>query len=113
MVDVSAPLTSGNNSDSDIEFVGASQNPKKASRESSASPKAKGKRKSDTKRQRNNDDGPSQAVIATWSRGDDDLEPSAKMLALVELLKEWDVSGDKTICYSQCELRGRCAQRHP
>lgn len=104
MDDISAPMESADNSDSEIEFVGVSQSPKKATRESDVSPKTKGKRKSDTKRQRNNNDGPSQAVIATWSRGDDDLEPSAKMLALVKLLKEWDISGDKTICYSQCEI---------
>jgi hypothetical protein len=48
-------------------------------------------------------DGPSDAVIATWRKGDDDLEPSAKMVALVELLQEWEASGDKTICYSQCQ----------
>lgn len=45
--------------------------------------------------------GPSEAVMATWRRGDDDLEPSTKMLALVEYLKEWDSTGDKTICYWQ------------
>ena len=48
--------------------------------------------------------GLSDPVIATWRRGDDDLEPSTKMLALVEYLKEWDSTGDKTICYSQCKL---------
>jgi hypothetical protein len=47
---------------------------------------------------------PSESVIATWSRGDDDMEPSAKMKALVGFLKEWDASGDKVICYSQCEF---------
>ncbi|PBK96912.1 hypothetical protein ARMGADRAFT_989149 [Armillaria gallica] len=46
-------------------------------------------------------DGPSEALIATWRKGDDDMEPSTKMLKLVSLLKEWDASGDKTICYSQ------------
>lgn len=45
----------------------------------------------------------SDAVIATWRRGGDHLEPSTKMLALVEYLKEWDSTGDKTICYSQCK----------
>ncbi|KAJ7468732.1 SNF2 family DNA-dependent ATPase [Mycena latifolia] len=44
---------------------------------------------------------PSAAVLSNWSRGDDDLEPSTKMLAMMDLLKEWDASGDKTICYSQ------------
>ncbi|KAK0210806.1 SNF2 family DNA-dependent ATPase [Desarmillaria ectypa] len=46
-------------------------------------------------------DGPSEALIATWRKGDDDMEPSTKMLKLLSLLKEWDASGDKTICYSQ------------
>jgi hypothetical protein len=54
------------------------------------------------------EDGPSEAVIATWKRGDDDLEPSTKMLALVEYLKEWDSTGDKTICYSQCRPYWPC-----
>jgi hypothetical protein len=73
--------------------------------ECSPTPSSTGKRPAN---QRNNDpdrDGPSDAVIATWKRGDDDLEPSAKMLALIKLLKEWDLCGDKTICYSQCKCR--------
>lgn len=41
-------------------------------------------------------------MIATWRRGDGDLEPSAKMLALIRLLKDADNAGDKTIVYSQC-----------
>ncbi|KAF6744633.1 hypothetical protein DFP72DRAFT_857330 [Ephemerocybe angulata] len=45
---------------------------------------------------------PSAATLATWSRGDDDMEASTKMTALVTFLKEWDASGDKVICYSQC-----------
>lgn len=47
---------------------------------------------------------PSDAVFATWRKGDDDLEPSTKMLGLINLLNEWDCTGDKTICYSQCKL---------
>jgi SNF2 family DNA or RNA helicase len=46
-------------------------------------------------------DMPSDAVISNWGRGDDDLEPSTKMLAMMDLLKKWDATGDKTICYSQ------------
>ncbi|KAJ7085372.1 SNF2 family DNA-dependent ATPase [Mycena belliarum] len=46
-------------------------------------------------------DGPSAAILSNWGRGDDDLEPSTKMLAMMDLLKEWDATGDKTICYSQ------------
>jgi hypothetical protein len=51
----------------------------------------------------NGNQGPSDALIANWRKGDEDLEPSTKMLALIELLQEWDESGDKTICYSQCK----------
>jgi len=45
---------------------------------------------------------PSQQTMATWRRGDDDLEPSAKMLALVEQLQIAESAGDKTIVFSQC-----------
>jgi hypothetical protein len=45
---------------------------------------------------------PSQHTVATWRRGDDDMEPSAKMLALVEQLRIAENAGDKTIVYSQC-----------
>jgi hypothetical protein len=45
---------------------------------------------------------PSQHTVATWRRGDDDMEPSAKMLALVEQLQIAEDAGDKTIVYSQC-----------
>jgi SNF2 family DNA or RNA helicase len=48
-----------------------------------------------------NSGAPSSALIAMWRKGDYDLEPSTKMLALIDFLKSWDVSGDKTICYSQ------------
>ncbi|KAF8890769.1 SNF2 family N-terminal domain-containing protein [Infundibulicybe gibba] len=53
------------------------------------------------KKKQENADGLSEAVLATWSKGDDDLEPSTKMLALIDYLKEWETTGDKTICYSQ------------
>ncbi|KAG6887923.1 hypothetical protein C0992_010201 [Termitomyces sp. T32_za158] len=60
------------------------------------------KRKSPTKeRERDDKLKPSDAVIATWSRGDDGLEPSAKMIGLLDLLQEWEATGDKTIVYSQ------------
>jgi hypothetical protein len=45
---------------------------------------------------------PSQRTVATWRRGDDDMEPSAKMLALIEQLQIAENAGDKTIVYSQC-----------
>ena len=40
--------------------------------------------------------------MATWRRGDDDLELSAKMVALIEQLQIAEHAGDKTIVYSQC-----------
>ena len=46
---------------------------------------------------------PSQRTVATWRRDDDDMEPSAKMLALIEQLCVADNAGDKTIVYSQCD----------
>jgi hypothetical protein len=45
---------------------------------------------------------PSQRTVATWRRGDDDVEPSAKMLGLIEQLQIAEYAGDKTIVYSQC-----------
>jgi hypothetical protein len=46
---------------------------------------------------------PSQRTVANWRRDDDDMEPSAKMLALVEQLRIAEDAGDKTIVYSQCD----------
>ncbi|CCL99823.1 uncharacterized protein FIBRA_01847 [Fibroporia radiculosa] len=43
----------------------------------------------------------SDQLIQTWRRGDNNLEPSTKMLALVQQLQEWDATGDKTIVFSQ------------
>ncbi|KAJ7325554.1 SNF2 family DNA-dependent ATPase [Mycena albidolilacea] len=67
--------------------------------------KGKGVARSPRKRKAGDDedevDMPSDAIISNWGRGDDDLEPSTKMLAMMGLLKEWEVTGDKTICYSQ------------
>ncbi|CAK5270957.1 unnamed protein product [Mycena citricolor] len=40
---------------------------------------------------------PSAAIISNWERGDDDLEPSTKMLAMIDMLQEWESTGDKTI----------------
>ncbi|KZT67894.1 hypothetical protein DAEQUDRAFT_672524 [Daedalea quercina L-15889] len=50
------------------------------------------------------DDGPqqmSQHLINTWRRGDDHMESSTKMIALINYLREWEVTGDKTIVFSQ------------
>ncbi|KAI9457065.1 SNF2 family N-terminal domain-containing protein [Russula earlei] len=43
----------------------------------------------------------SEGTVATWRRDDDDMEPSAKMLALIEHLQIGEDAGDKTIVYSQ------------
>lgn len=45
---------------------------------------------------------PSKATLQVWRNGADDLEPSTKMLAMIEELKVAEEAGDKTICYSQC-----------
>lgn len=79
----------------------------------SLSAKAKGKRRAlmEDSNEEDDDEGnigtgkmPSDAVFATWRKGDDDLEPSTKMLGLIDLLNKWDCTGDKAICYSQCRL---------
>ncbi|EIM84514.1 uncharacterized protein STEHIDRAFT_61302 [Stereum hirsutum FP-91666 SS1] len=44
---------------------------------------------------------PDQQMLTAWGKGDDDLEPSAKMLALIEELRVAEREGDKTIVYSQ------------
>ncbi|KAF8176997.1 SNF2 family DNA-dependent ATPase [Pholiota molesta] len=81
-------------SDSDIDIVGGSISQAKRFRGSSPAPEErKGKGRANS--------GPSEAVMSTWKKGDDDMEPSTKMLALIGFLKEWEASGDKTICYSQ------------
>lgn len=45
----------------------------------------------------------SDAQLATWGKGDSNVEASAKMMELMRLLREWEASGDKTIVYSQCK----------
>jgi len=40
-------------------------------------------------------------LVEIWKRANADLEPSTKMVALLRLLKSWDATGDKTICFSQ------------
>ncbi|KAG5644269.1 hypothetical protein DXG03_008754 [Asterophora parasitica] len=104
----------GSLSDSEIEFVEPTSKKSKVSKSPSVSLNAKGK---GVERGRDDDrEGPSDAVLATWRRGDDDLEPSSKMLALVEMLQEWEATGDKTIVYSQwtsmLDLLGILFSRH-
>lgn len=50
----------------------------------------------------NNGEGPDQVMLARWRQGDDNMEASTKMRAMIKMLREWDASGDKCICYSQC-----------
>lgn len=46
--------------------------------------------------------GMSAEMVDHWRRGDDNMESSTKMVALIEYLQKWDASGDKTIVFSQC-----------
>ncbi|KAF5383948.1 hypothetical protein D9757_007371 [Collybiopsis confluens] len=48
--------------------------------------------------------GLSAALLATWSKADDDMEPSVKMMKLVEYIKSWEKLGDKTIWTSMLDL---------
>ena len=72
--------------------------------------KSKPKGKASARGRKSNGDaqGPSRDMLDTWRRGDYDLEPSTKMLALIGLLKEAENAGDKTIVYSQCRSTFRC-----
>ncbi|KAI0725557.1 P-loop containing nucleoside triphosphate hydrolase protein [Fomitopsis betulina] len=45
--------------------------------------------------------GMSAEMFAHWRRGDDNLESSTKMVAMIEFLRVADAAGDKTIVYSQ------------
>lgn len=55
-------------------------------------------------------------LVNTWRKGDNDMEPSAKMLAMIDYLKEWEAAGDKSIVYSQCKCLSvvyrECLTRH-
>nr|GAT50264.1 SNF2 family DNA-dependent ATPase [Mycena chlorophos] len=66
-----------------------------------APPNGKGKARAGNEDEDGDVEMPSAAVISNWTRGDDFLEASTKMVAMMELLKEWDSTGDKTIVYSQ------------
>lgn len=54
-------------------------------------------------------------MVEIWKRANADLEPSTKMVKLLELLKSWDATGDKTICFSQCwsESLSHCETNSP
>ncbi|KAJ7583553.1 SNF2 family DNA-dependent ATPase [Mycena floridula] len=98
MDDISAPLEDRKPSLASLRF-------KKDKTAESSFSSFKSSRKGSGKRsfggQEKNSNGLSDAIIATWRRGDDDLEPSTKMLKLMEFLEEAEMKGDKTICYSQ------------
>ncbi len=56
---------------------------------------------------------PSDAMVRVWKEGGVNAEPSTKMLALVKFIQEWESTGDKIICFSQCKyclrlLRDMC-----
>jgi hypothetical protein len=85
-------------SDSDVEMVGPPSN------SSHIEPRAPiCERKGKEKEKEVQINVPTDTVVTTWRKGGDDMEPSTKMLALVDLLQEWEGTGDKTICYSQCK----------
>ncbi|EGO02949.1 hypothetical protein SERLA73DRAFT_103014 [Serpula lacrymans var. lacrymans S7.3] len=95
---------------SDVEISAITSSPAASSSPSSPTKPRRGKkggkqvnesRKKGNGKHNEASNGMSDALIATWKKGDDDLEPSTKMMALIRLLQEWDVSGDKTICFSQ------------
>ncbi|CDO69944.1 hypothetical protein BN946_scf184836.g18 [Trametes cinnabarina] len=44
---------------------------------------------------------PHESTLSTWRQGGSNVEASAKMLKMIEHLKEWEASGDKTIVFSQ------------
>ena len=67
-------------SDSDLELMEGSISQGKRRRDSSPASDRDTRGKGHVN---SGNDGPSDAVIATWKRGDDDLEPSTKMLALM------------------------------
>ncbi|KAL0956876.1 hypothetical protein HGRIS_002984 [Hohenbuehelia grisea] len=55
-------------------------------------------------------DGPSKAALATWRKGDDDMEASTKMLAPIEFLK--GAVDDKTIMDVDAEFLEALFSRH-
>lgn len=78
-------------SDEDVKTPFSSQEKGKGK----ATPKKTGKSKALDK--------PSEATYATWKKGANDVESSAKMSSMIEMVQEWDESGDKCIVFSQCE----------
>ena len=68
--------------------------------------KAKGKASAKGKGKEKDNNGapgqPNEAMLKMWRQGGTNVESSAKMLQMVEYLKEWESTGDKTIVFSQC-----------
>ncbi|KAI0270502.1 P-loop containing nucleoside triphosphate hydrolase protein [Gloeopeniophorella convolvens] len=88
------PISSAPGSDDDmddekeIKKIKRSPSPKQGKKRVSSSPAKEAQR-------------PNQSTVATWRRGDDNMEPSTKMIALIEQLRVAEAAGDKTIVYSQ------------
>lgn len=78
----------------DIEFIGGSSNSQQQTVESQ-----KGEER--TNGDEREPTALPNALLDVWRRGDNDLEPSAKMLALIDSLREAAEYGDKSICFSQ------------
>lgn len=47
-------------------------------------------------------------LVKIWKRGGNDMEPSTKMVKMLEYIKEAMDAGDKTIVYSQCAYPVYC-----
>ncbi|KAH9921663.1 P-loop containing nucleoside triphosphate hydrolase protein [Fomitopsis serialis] len=62
----------------------------------------RGKRQTQVKKAKaSSDDSDNAGPRAVPERGGDNMEPSTKMMALIGYLHEWEVTGDKTIVFSQ------------
>ncbi|KAI0797419.1 P-loop containing nucleoside triphosphate hydrolase protein [Irpex lacteus] len=52
-----------------------------------------------------NGGGPSDGAICVWKEGRANVEPSTNVLALIKFIQEWESTGDKIICFSQCRIQ--------
>jgi hypothetical protein len=86
--------------DSDDEMETDTEPPKNASSSSQKKPVQKTSSVLG-KRTRKQDSARTKDLFHMWSKGDSDLEPSAKMLLMVKYIEEWEESGDKIIVFSQ------------
>ncbi|KAI0319418.1 SNF2 family N-terminal domain-containing protein [Amylostereum chailletii] len=85
----------------DFTFGDASRDLGSGSEDEGSPSKSKGKGKALARDRSSSPIAPDRQMVATWRKGDSDMEPSTKMLALIRLLKEAAAVGDKTIVYSQ------------